>query len=899
VSPTIRLAGVLAAVLCAVVIAPSAAGAYASEPEGARLDSSAWNANPHIVLAWPSSGVGDLQVDAVSDENGASSTWTITLMGQPPAALTVVSPCAAVPMVGGAVITCTVSAAELAQGLEVWTSDGLDLVSVTDAGSNADIAPAALFPRGVNSGGSQKISGGRGADLLSTAEENTGTPGVAWVLGGIGHDTFVGSPNSLDVIGYEDVGRTGGVSAKLDCLANDGNAVLDVGSEDVGCSSTSIEALEGTNSGDVLVGDDASNSLYGLGGDDYLKGMGATDNLSGGNGVDILTGGSGSDTFYGDDSPFDRFQDGPAGDGDDTVNADDGVPDHAIDCGGSGGDVAKVDDVSIDSDSIVNCETVSRAAAPAGGTGGANPGNPPSGLVDRVPVVNTTRTYVLGDLRGYTLDEIALLFWLGGVNADFRGSKAVFKNPKNLPRHPRGERWRIGDVIGHITPIGRPLSHSAGQPAKIDLQYWMGLSREGCLSEAKNFKGLNIDEFKNTMTDLGCKVDDLLPAFTNRVKGDDKCEVAKILRGDSSRAVDAVVNIPRDPAKHDLFIGIGSFKAVKSQAPNSRSDAIGGPLAPDWTLPRSNKTSFSGAVIARTGNWVGNVTVYVDTSGVKSATSSDSFHVTTSTKSDSPGQFTTPLFTAGKEGTVDVLALGIDRNGGAVCGATQIKVKDFKRKSGTLLTNINGRVYQYTPGEGKPFTVRNDLVGKSASTGGPVARTAASWWDGVVGWWNQLWSGKPNAQAAPSQNTAGTAGRGVVQFAPGRALSSAAAPATVTVAPMVAAGGLNETGSGGSGQMVAAGAGNLVFATTGMVAAGAGNMVAAGAGNLVAAGGGNIGGPVVDVSRSSIRDVSGVKLIGQDGATMVAAGAGNMVAAGAGNMVAAGAGNLVAAGGGN
>lgn len=885
----------------AATVAPSAAHAYTAASEGARLATSSWNADAHVIIAWPSSA-GSLQVNAESDENGASSTWTVNFIGAPPAAPSIVSPCA----LASFTITCTVSAAEMAEGIEIWTGSGRDSVYVTDAGAAGDIAPSAVFPRG-STGDSQLISGGRGADLISTSEENAGTPSAVWMIGGAGKDTYVGSSNAHDIVSYGEAGRVGNVTAKLDCIPNDGNFTADGAYENVGCSSTSIEGLEGSVNDDYLVGDGASNQLYGLAGNDNIKGGDLTDSLSGGNGNDTLEGGTGSDFYWGDDGPGDSVNDGAIGDGDDTINAADAIIDHAIDCGGSSTDVANVDDAATDTDPITNCETVNRAGGggTGGGTGGgANPGNPPSGLLSFVPVVDTTKTYVVDDLIGYTLDELALLFWLGDVNADFRGSKPVYALRKNLPKHPRGERWREGDVVSYITKRGTALTYSAGSPAKISLGYWAGPKKESCLAEAKNYKGFNVDEFKNTMADFGCKIDDVLPAFVNKVRGDDKCEVGKVLNGDSKRTVDAVVNIPRDPAKHDLFIGIGMFKAVKAQATNYRTDVIGGPLAPGWTLPTSNKTSFSGAVIGRTGNWVGNVTVYVDTSGVKGSNTTDSFHMTTSMSSDKPGQFTTPVFQLSKEGTVDVLALGMDKNGNAACGATQLKVKNFRRKAGTLLTNVWGRTYEYTPGESKPFRVRNDLAGKAAAArfgantqrqahSSAEVRIAANWWDSVTAWWNSLWSGKPNAQAAPAPANAGQEGRGLVQFAPGRALAASAQPAQVSTGSMVAAGGLNLTGSGGSGQMVAAGAGNMIFATTGMVAAGAGNMVAAGAGNLVAAGAGNIGGPVVDVSASSIRDVGGVKLIGMDGATMVAAGAGNMVAAGAGNMVAAGAGNLI------
>lgn len=892
VGRTLKLLLVTAVLAALTACAAQSAFAYTAPAFGTQVASSDFNTDPHVIVAFAAGDPGNITLSAESDENGATSTWTINFSGGTMNSGDVAAPCS----LALSTITCTVAAATLAEGIEIWTGAGSDAIVVTDAGAAGDIAPAAIFSRGAANGDTQSLVGGRGADLLNTSDENSGMPSAALMVGHQGKDFFEGGSNSLDIIGYGELGRAGPVTAKLDCNANDGSQDFEGAFqyENVGCAATSIEGLEGSAGGDLLVGDGGSNMLYGLGGGDTIKGGDATDTISGGNDNDTLEGQGGSDFYWGDDGPGDSQQDGTLGDGDDTINAADGIADHTVDCGGGGADVANLDALATDAAAVTNCETVSRASGEPAPGPGPNPGNPPSGVTTRVPVQDTTKTYVLDDLRGYTLDEIALLFWLAGVNADFRGSKPIYRKPKDLPEHPRGEKWRIGDVIYHETAIGRTLTHSAGRPARIDLRYWVGPAKEACLKEAKDFKGFNIDEFKNTMSDLGCKIDDLLPAFVKKVEGDDKCAVGKLSKGNRASAVDAVVNVPRDPSKHDLFIGLGIFKKIAPAKNNYRTDIVGSPLAPGWTVPRGAKTSLSGAVIGRTGNWVGNVTVYFDTSGVRSSSTTDSFHVTTSMDSGKPGQFTTPVFMANKEGTIDILALGMDKNGNAACGATQIKVEDFRRKKGALLTNTSGRVYQFTPGESKPFTVRNDLA---ASAGARAA--AGNWWDGAVAWWNSLWAGKPGAQSAPTQKSAATNGQGLAQFGLGRPLSASALPASVTSGSMVAAGGLNLTGAGGQGQMVAAGAGNLIFATTGMVAAGAGNMVAAGAGNLVAAGGGNIGGPVVDVSRSSIRDIAGVKLIGLDGGTMVAAGAGNMVAAGAGNLIGPDGGSLIGQDGGS
>jgi hypothetical protein len=364
-----RIAPTVATLFAAVTVFASITGSawgYTSEPEGARLDTSSWNGVPHVVVAWPTTA-GELYVEATSDENGATSTWTIDVIGDLPADLTIASPCVKDPP---SQITCTISNTELAEGIEIWTGNtGRDTITISDAGSAGDIAPSAVFPRGSSTGDSQQVTGGRGQDLISTGEENTGTPSATWMIGGPGQDTFIGAANSRDIVSYGDAGRVGNVVAKLDCIPNDGNYTAEGNAyENVGCSTTSIEGLEGSINDDLIVGDGASNQLYGLTGNDTIRGGDLTDSLSGGNGDDTLDGGTGSDFYWGDESSNDRweFQDGLTGDGADTVSAADGVTDHEIDCGGAA-DVADVDDAATDTASITNCETVNRAASGGGG----------------------------------------------------------------------------------------------------------------------------------------------------------------------------------------------------------------------------------------------------------------------------------------------------------------------------------------------------------------------------------------------------------------------------------------------------------------------------------------------------------------------------------------------------
>lgn len=112
--------------------------------------------------------------------------------------------------------------------------------------------------------------------------------------------------------------------------------------------------LWGNGGHDALYGSghesDDGDDLYGGLGNDYLDGGGWYDFLDGGQGNDQLSGGSGSDVLIGAEG-FDSFR---GDDGPDRLISNDGVGNEAVD-GGEADDGCTVDDT----DSVVNCETVS------------------------------------------------------------------------------------------------------------------------------------------------------------------------------------------------------------------------------------------------------------------------------------------------------------------------------------------------------------------------------------------------------------------------------------------------------------------------------------------------------------------------------------------------------------
>lgn len=814
----------------------------------------------------------------ISVSNPDPGTWRLTFVGAD--APSVQSPCFVVvemdPMSDQ--VDCPVTTEQFARGVEIYSGDGDDYIEM-EAGI---LAPLIVHPeKGFNT-----MVGGDGNDFFDLGSSSNGST-VNYMTGNGGTDTWTLSQGWDQVI-YDQ--HASGVNVTWDCLPNDGNAEDGVTTrENVGChaNNSALNGVTGSNYNDTITGDDGSQAIYGGYGNDNIDARGGSDMIRGQGDHDYIVGGAGTDSAYGDD-PTD-----PTLTGSDTLDMRDGAADGTVNCGPAE-DLVKLDgSPAAPSESATGCENVTYALANPTPPAPAPPAGPSvsNGHVN-VSVQDTTETFKFGsaakdDLRGYNFDEIMFIFaFAKGLAIDIEGTP-VFMTRNRLPKHPRGEKWREGDNITSLT--GQTITHAAGKPAKLKLKYWGGPNREACIKEAQWYEGYNIDEFREIMADFGCKIDDVLPTFVKKVKGADRCEVAEAVKVRKRTELDVVVNVPRNPAKHDLFIYLGNLRPGAAPKTNQRVDTLG-LLAPGWTLAKSNKTNLRGAVSTRSGNWAGNVTVYVDTSAVNGGDRNytDSFSVKTSMSRDAPGEFQTGTMRFKKEGRIDILALGLDRVGNAVCGATSVNVRDFKRKSGTILTSVTGRRYEYTPGEAKPFLYRADLTRGAVSRAKGAA--TADFWSQVTNWWNSLWSGKPNAPAAPSASTAETEGRGVVQLAPGAALSGNAKPAQITNGTAVAVSGATHTGTG-TAPLVAAGAGNLVFATTGLVAAGAGNLVAAGAGNLVAAGAGNMGGPPVDMKKSTVVEAEGVGL--------VAAGAGNLVAAGAGNLVAAGAGNLVAAGAGN
>ncbi|MFL5908023.1 MAG: calcium-binding protein [Solirubrobacterales bacterium] len=230
--------------------------------------------------------------------------------------------------------------------------------------------------------GSDSVSGANSPGTLHGGTGNDSVTGTGTLFGDAGNDTITGTSaaetlrgnGGRDVLdggdGPDDIGGGSGIDTLLYPASRqtpinvsvglgDGN---DGGVEDQGAGGRrdtvrgDVEGVVGTVASDVLIGDNSSESLLGLTGDDLLVGNGGSDFLGGFEGNDLMSGGTGNDTergSFGNDRELggpgnDRLAGGPDDDfikgklgsdimkgktGIDTIRARDHIHDVKINCG--------------------------------------------------------------------------------------------------------------------------------------------------------------------------------------------------------------------------------------------------------------------------------------------------------------------------------------------------------------------------------------------------------------------------------------------------------------------------------------------------------------------------------------------------------------------------------------
>ncbi|HSW12600.1 MAG TPA: calcium-binding protein [Solimonas sp.] len=145
------------------------------------------------------------------------------------------------------------------------------------------------------------LIGNAGNNLLDgggTAPGNA-SPGITYMTGGAGNDTYV-ADNNLDQF-TEHAG--GGIDLILDYFG----VGMDAHVENLTVMGTEASTSFGNGLDNVMTGSNFDNSLVGGAGNDTLLGRGGSDNLRGGDGDDVLVAGGGNKDTVKGDAGADRF----------------------------------------------------------------------------------------------------------------------------------------------------------------------------------------------------------------------------------------------------------------------------------------------------------------------------------------------------------------------------------------------------------------------------------------------------------------------------------------------------------------------------------------------------------------------------------------------------------------
>jgi|SRR4051812_32659940 len=143
-------------------------------------------------------------------------------------------------------------------------------------------------------GGNDFLFGFGGDDFLF------GGTGIDKLNGGAGNDRLDGG-SETDTADYSNAPQSVDVRLTLG-LATDGTGGFD--------DLISIENIDGSNFGDVLIGDTNANLIRGNGGNDVIFGISGNDTLLGGQGNDVINGELGKDRLSGgSDADTFRFAD--------------------------------------------------------------------------------------------------------------------------------------------------------------------------------------------------------------------------------------------------------------------------------------------------------------------------------------------------------------------------------------------------------------------------------------------------------------------------------------------------------------------------------------------------------------------------------------------------------------
>jgi Ca2+-binding RTX toxin-like protein len=218
--------------------------------------------------------------------------------------------------------------------------------------------------------GNDSEDGGAGNDVVGGGDDDQGSDDVH---GGPGADRLELDDHSGAVTATLDDAGGDGSPGEGDNYHSDFEDLLGTAGDDVIVGTPNPDRLDGHFGNDVIRGGAGNDELTGSSGNDQLLGEDGGDTLYGGENDDTVDGGPGADSLFGDYASCSAYG---CSAGNDRLLARDGVAD-SVNCG-SGADSAQVDALDvIGTDGFQVCESVDRAAAPAGppppgpGTGGA------------------------------------------------------------------------------------------------------------------------------------------------------------------------------------------------------------------------------------------------------------------------------------------------------------------------------------------------------------------------------------------------------------------------------------------------------------------------------------------------------------------------------------------------
>jgi hypothetical protein len=494
-----------------------------------------------------------------------------------------------------------------------------------------------------------------------------------------------------------------------------------------------------------------------------------------------------------------------------------------------------------------------------GGSGpGGKPGSAPVGrrLPAGVTAVDSIRTAPMPNVVGLRADLAKK-----AVEGD-PGGNGIYADFQVVETHKKFKNAGIGDVVAQSPRTGTPVTSSLGLFPLVKLTVYAGpVPKRGSRCPIKTLKGdlkrAEFDLAQEMLREQGCKLD-----FDVRIGGRGAEPSVGGISPDGKGAAEVDLSVPRDPAKHDLFISVREFPQHLSF------------IAGEWTLTAGEKNSYTVQVIDRAGRLVHDAEIVFDNRDVDAPTD------TKQGRTDGAGQLST-VVDPSSAGKIEILAIARGSNEKAIYGVAQIEVESRSAKQGAVIETVTGKAYERRPGGW------GAVAGTSASRAPRAAVSAANPFEQIAAWMGQLLKGFAGgeifASAKPAKKQLQTAATTTKTFPAQLAVGGK------TVGPRV--GIISDNGGGlitdQGGAVKSNGGDNLIGDHgTGLVVLDGGALIGQAGGNVIASDG------------ASVISADGASLIGQAGGNLIGQAGGNLIGQAGGNLVVAAKSGFVAVGNG-